>query len=363
MNKTKRIAFGIGIVLAVLAMLAAPAAADGVVYFQPNPSTVSLAPGENVTIQIMADIDATESGVISLQVGVDFDPSVVNITDVTNPWVFEPYVTWWLQTFGWDNPSDEDPGPLGAWVWITAAHNTCYDAPATEIQVANLTIEGVSGGTSPLNFTGEIRLEPTRGMSWLFDCEFHPVLPTMWNNGTIECTGPVGPAESFTKNLVEDWNLISLPLTNETSMTVANIIDTSLSGSYDELYKYDATTHSFVSLSTSDAMENGVGYFIHMASSDTWTYSGTASNSMNVELSNGLNMVSWLDCSKDIVSDGALSSIDGNYYYVARWNAATKEFETYNPVAPDGFNDFTMLDRGEGYFISMKTGDTLAEGC
>ena len=72
-------------------------------------------------------------------------------------------------------------------------------------------------------------------------------------------------------------------------------------------------------------------------------------------------MIGWLNCSKDI-SD-ALSSIEGDYWYVARWNATAQKFEVYNPVAPPAFNDFTTMERGEGYFISMKSAGTLTESC
>ncbi len=201
-----------------------------------------------------------------------------------------------------------------------------------------------------LNFAGDNYIVDPQSEAWV----------VLGQNGTFTCTAP---PETFNKQLLAGWNLISLPLTNDTDMTVSNIIDTSLSGKYDALYKYDATAHSYVAMGSSDTMENGVGYFINMTADDTWTYSGSAYMSMSEGLSEGLNMVGWLNCSKDIVSDGALSSIDGNYYYVASWNATSQSYETYNPVAPPVFNDFTTMDRGEGYFISMKAGDTLAENC
>ena len=176
---------------------------------------------------------------------------------------------------------------------------------------------------------------------------------------TFSWQPPIFP-EQFDKDLVSGWNLVSLPLT-AADMTVSNVIDTSLSGSYDGLYKYDAATYGFESLSATDTMENGVGYFIHLTSAHIWTYNGSACTSMNSGLQPGLNMVGWLNCSKDI-SD-ALNSIEGNYCYLARWNAVEQEFEVYEPAAPGMFNDFETMDRGEGYFISMKTSDALSESC
>ena len=175
-------------------------------------------------------------------------------------------------------------------------------------------------------------------------------------NGTFTCCPP---PETFSKYFVKGWNLISLPLTNMTNMTVANIMS-SVSGSYDALYKYDATNNSWVSMNPTDIMENGVGYCIHMTANDTWTYKGTPYTQMNIELEEGLNMIGWLNCSKSI-SD-ALSSIAGNYNYVARWNASLQEFEVYVPGAP--FNDFNTMEQGKGYFISAKDGcPPLTESC
>jgi hypothetical protein len=108
-------------------------------------------------------------------------------------------------------------------------------------------------------------------------------------------------------------------------------------------------------------MENGVGYFINMTAGATWTYSGSAYTSMNVELKEGLNMVGWLNSSKLI--SGNLT--EGKYWHVASWNATATlpSFETFNPVAPDGFNDFDTMERGEGYFISAKESCWLNVSC
>jgi len=164
---------------------------------------------------------------------------------------------------------------------------------------------------------------------------------------------------TFSKELVEGWNLISLPLTAD-DMTFSSVFS-SVAGKYDAIYSYNATTHSWVALGADDTLENGVGYFIHMTENGTWTYTGSAYTDMDISLQQGLNMIGWLNCSKGI-SD-ALSSIEGDYWYVARWNATTQKFEVYVPDAPPAFNDFNTMERGEGYFISMKSAGTLTESC
>lgn len=347
--------FGIGMTLAmlVLAVMTVPAiAGPNTVYFVPQ--NISADPGETVYVEVWVNVTdpygiSSDYALATVYPNVTFNPSIGDIIACNripgDPWdkSWSGYQftddSWWINAY------------MDPWADPTAP----YGLDPGVYPIASLTIEGVSPGAMDLQFSHD--LPRASGMVDAIGDEY----PNQtWIDGTFTCTGEV-PPETFSKPLVAGWNLISLPLTNETDMTVANIIDTSLSGSYDALDRYDASTHNFVALSSSDTMENGVGYFINMTADDTWTYSGSAYTSMNVGLSQGLNMAGWLNCSKDITD--ALSSIEGNYYYAARWNATSQSFETYNPVAPSVFNDFTMMDRGEGYFISMKTGDTLAESC
>ena len=349
MNKTK-IVFGIGIVLAVLAVITAPAAAqdpDIVFHLVPVDSSCD---GAGCTTTVLVRVNVTGyNNINSAQAAIIFDPSVVNVTDVvkgTPSWYM-----WDFQLY--------DYGTDMKYVFIGCADPMGTFGPG-EIDLGLMTLQCEAPGISALHFGNEpeIGLDRRTGIG----SDAGNICGPEGNECTMEdgtFTG-VGPEETFNKPLLVGWNLISLPLTN-TTMTVANIIDTSLSGNYDALHKYDASTNSFVSLSSGDTMANGAGYFIHITTADTWTYSGSAYNSMNVGLSTGLNMVGWLNCSKGI-SDG-LSSIDGNYYYVASWNATAQSYETYNPAAPSVFNDFTTMDRGEGYFISAKGVDTLSESC
>ena len=323
MNETKKMAFRIGIVLAVLAAFTASVAADNVIFFDPDPSCA--APGE--TIHVGLWINCTD-GVAAWNDDIHYDPEVLNITNAepgdvyTVMWSFFPY---WDQGFV----------RIGSWSYDYMDHTGL-------MLLANLTIVAINPGTSTL-YHDNYAIGNWEGHEW----------DATWINGTFTC---LAPQETFSKELVKGWNLISLPLYNATDMTVANIMS-SVSGLYDALYRYDASTHSWVPLSSSDTMENGVGYFVHMTSAGTWTYTGSAYTDMNIPLQQGLNMIGWLNCSKPI--DDALSSIEGDYWYVARWNATAQRFEVYNPVAPPEFNDFTTMERGEGYFIAAKTSCTL----
>ena len=161
--------------------------------------------------------------------------------------------------------------------------------------------------------------------------------------------------ETFSKTLYIGWNLVSLPLTPDD-----NSVSAVFSGvSQDAVYRYNATSKEFES---ADAVNPGTGYFVHATEDCMWNYSGTPPyTSMDISLKQGLNMAGWLNCRKDV--DDALSSVSGDYYYVAQWNVTAEKFDVYNPVAPSTFNDFTTMERGTGYFISAKQECTLSESC
>jgi hypothetical protein len=339
MNKTK-IAFGIVLAALAFTVVTTPAMAreDDCVFQWNAPDGTELheiiaAPGDEVTVYL--NLDAFVNKTSTFQAAVVYDPDVVEFVNVIEN---ESVTNWYL----WDYK------PL------------CGGPYPAVLRSGDITFKAVNPGVPTIHlgkWPEDITNKDNRTLVGDMAGD-----PKDWTTETLTFTCE-GPEETFNKPLVAGWNLISLPLT-ATDMTVANIIDASLSGNYDALHRYDTTTHSFVPLSSTDTMENGAGYFIHITSPDTWTYSGGAYTTMNEGLLEGLNMVGWLNCSKDIVSDNALSSLAGSYYYAARWNATSQSYETYNPVAPGEFNDFTMMERGEGYFISAEAGcPALTKNC
>ncbi len=325
MNR-RRVVFVVGIILAILAAFTANAAADNVIFFDPDPSCA--APGE--TIHVGLWINCTD-GVAAWNDDIHYDPEVLNITNAepgdvyTEMWSFFPY---WDQGFV----------RIGSWSYDYMDHTGL-------MLLANLTIVAINPGTSTLHHENHA-IGNWEGHEW----------DASWIDGNFTC---LAPQETFSKDLVEGWNLISLPLTAD-DMTVSSVFS-SVAGKYDAIYSYDASTHSWVALSSDDTLENGVGYFIHMTESGTWTYQGSAYTSMSISLEQGLNMIGWLNCSKPINE----TSLDdpSKVWYIARWNATSHEFEVYVPGAPSAFNDFTTLERGVGYFVAAKTPFTLTESC
>jgi parallel beta-helix repeat protein len=172
------------------------------------------------------------------------------------------------------------------------------------------------------------------------------------DEGETCCTYPCSVQVTFEKELVTGWNLVSLPLT-PSDKAVSSVLN-SIAGNYDAVVRYDVATHKFMELSADSEMNNGVGYFIHINETGTftWNYSGTAYDSINVGLSQGLNCIGWTNTSTSLPD--ALNSIAGNYNYVAMWNTTLQSYEVYEPNAPAPFNDFAEMERGVGYFIAAK---------
>jgi hypothetical protein len=356
-QKMNKAVYRTGMVLTVLAVLAVaattPAVAHVDVYFSPALSTLDLAVGENVSVQVIADVDANEAdGIKIAQVGVDFNPNVVNITDTECPCKLKygPYCVeyWWNENdfSGVNYPG----GPYGRFEWLFTADNDGHDAPIV-VPLMNLTIERVGTGEllldiSPREFSHEIRYLPSCGLSSLFDM----------NNDKIP-SGNITWKDTSERQLYAGWNQISLPFEpeNHNTNSVLASVWANVSG---PVYEYHASTNVWAPTST---MDPGIGYFVYLISDDIWIYDGTTKyNQMNISLEPGLNMIGALSCPKD-VSDVLTS---GDHWYATTFDAPLQKYnDTCNPVAPLVFNRLAKLEPGAGYFISAKQSGWLNVSC
>jgi len=155
MNKTGRIAFGIGIVLVVLVVLTASATADNVVYFDPDPSCA--APGETITVTMWLN---NTDGVQTFSDDVHFDPTVVNITDGT-PGDFPTM-------FGFVHHGD--------WVRVGGISPDWLNMPPGHWVLVNFTVQGIGTGTSTLHHD-----------AYELSDEYGHTLPSTWIDGTFNC--------------------------------------------------------------------------------------------------------------------------------------------------------------------------------
>jgi len=328
----KKLIFKTGMVLLVLlALLIVPAAAENYFYFVPQDSSAN--PDGEVTVELMLHTD--ENNIRQFQCHIDINPGVVNVTaceDGTNP--------------GWDmwNWILADDPEFGKYLFVYAMEfNSCGPG---EIQCGIITFKGVNPGASPLDIIKhcqpgepEYNPHPTYVVN-----NSNKMVPFYANNGTFTCTGD--DPDTFEKDLVTGWNLVSMPLSPSDNHISAVL--SSIDGKYEEVLSYDAGS-GFADTTT---MDPGNGYFIKMSEDATWTYGGVSYDLVDTWLFNGLNSIGWINGSTSIPD--AFASTQGNYKYIARWNANTQSYEVYEPHAPDVFNDFDTMERGVGYLVSGK---------
>jgi len=321
------------IVPLLLVLFIVHAAADDYNKFYFVPEDISCEVGENVTVWVM--INTSYNDINAGQASIIYDPNVVSIPHAEkgdNPdwymWGYCPY----------------DYGTDLKYVMIGASDVMGTFGPG-EIELANLTLHGEGSGEIVLHFANESEVGPSHltqvsGQGGIY--------PHTTQDGTFICTGP---AETFAKDLASGWNLVSLPLIPSDNSLATVLL--SIDGNYDEVKSYNTATNAFEDPTT---MDPGTGYFIHMTAVDTWSYEGQAFNSLSESLTTGLNCVGWENTNASLPD--ALSSID--YRYVSRWNADDQKYEVYDVNAPTDFNDFDMMERGEGYFIAATADCTLS---
>lgn len=327
--------FGIGALVALLmvAMLVAPAAAADVNLWTGGPLW-----GYTGCLDENGDLLTGDGGVGTSDIGMvirDNDQDGLDGFNVSNPPYYlegdDQFLRFaWPQMFVTIGVGDAGDGGF---------YETIFDAPAVGDHIYVRLFNDVSIEEATYYGDSELYVVPSD------DTHEYP----NWNT-TIEIPWL---GETFEKDLVPGWNLVSLPLTPEDNSTAAVL--NSIDGKYDAVMKYTPGT-GFEAVTTT-VMDPGVGYFIYMNTNGTWSYEGDSYDSMTAPLSQGLNMAGWVN--DDVALPGALDSIAGNYNYVARWNAITQDYEVYEPDAPASFNDFGTIAKGEGYFIAAKTGCTL----
>ena len=319
----KKIAFGIGMVMAILTVFTASAAADNVLYLVPEDS---IADPDNSTIVLLM-LNTTQSDIRGVQCHIKFDYNVVNVTNAEEG------------TFDWDSWNWAHKEYEGEKYLFIGGMKFSGCGPG-EIQVGKLTLTGVNLGITPIEFANQYNGTGTK--------PWEPTMITDTGNipqdftatdGTFTCGG----VQTFTKSLPKGWNLISLPLT-----PVDNTTDTVLSGvTKNAVKQYNATSKQF---EDTTIMDPGTGYFVHVTAASTWEYVGESVSLTSTQLKSGLNMIGVPNCGMSV--GNAMGSTD--YRYAARWNATSQNYEVHNPNAPTAFHGFDTMEPGEGYFVSAK---------
>ena len=163
-------------------------------------------------------------------------------------------------------------------------------------------------------------------------------------------------------SLSTDWNLLSIPL-SPSSTAITDVLS-SIAGSYDLVYTYDApdTTDPWKKYNTAAPpflndltnIDETVGFWIRASDAVTLTVLGTTPVSPTIPLVTGWNLVGYPSQVTRPITE-AFSSCAGEYDLVYAYDAldTTDPWKKYNVAAPPFLNDLTEMGSGLGYWVRM----------
>ena len=176
-------------------------------------------------------------------------------------------------------------------------------------------------------------------------------------------------------SLVPGWNLVSFNV-HPADTTVASVL-TSVSGSYDLVYAWDASgAHSSggnwmkyapsapAYANSLTKLNETMGFWIHMTAADTLDVSGIVPVTTSVSLSTnagGWNLVAY-PASVNRALPAALSDngagTDFSLVYAYHANDAADPWKLFSRTAPVWANDLTELAPGWGYWVKVNANHT-----
>jgi hypothetical protein len=161
-----------------------------------------------------------------------------------------------------------------------------------------------------------------------------------------EPTVTIGPKQvpSPPINLVASWNLVSFPVTSESSTP-----DNLFPGQTYYIWKWSAENKKYVSPSSSAPVELGVGYWIWVGGyGQTITTIGLPVDNYSENLKNGWNLVGFPVTNENTTPDNLFP---GQTYYIWRWDAVNKKYVSPQSTAP--------FELGVGYWIWVDHDQTV----
>jgi hypothetical protein len=169
------------------------------------------------------------------------------------------------------------------------------------------------------------------------------------------------------RELYSGFNLISLKKVPSNS-AITSVLS-SIEGNYTKVWRWNTTEENWDTYipalgegftQTLETMSVGEGYWIKTTSEGvSLDESGSYPTTTNIDLIADFNLIGFPSTTNQSIAT-ALTSIDGNYDKVWRWNTTLTNWDTYIPALGEGFTQTleTMIV-GEGYWIKMSAEDTL----
>jgi len=160
---------------------------------------------------------------------------------------------------------------------------------------------------------------------------------------------------NFTFSMQPGWNLIILPVYNNSLTTAEQLCDaipcnyvgrwySSFQGW--EMHERNKTENNFV-------LENGTGYFVYLGNSKDFTIEGKELPGVEINLKKGWNSVGWYE--NNATYPQKIMGVISNSSSVAYWNTALSRFVVCLKGA--GMTNFSIPE-GTGLFVYTETDST-----
>ncbi len=188
----------------------------------------------------------------------------------------------------------------------------------------------------------------------LLDVPEHPEVDALRRN-------PIFSLDVETIHLSPGWNLVSLPLRPQPAATPSVL--SSLEGSYDVVYGWDASAGSYRSFfgggGNLDRLDETMGFWIRMRHEATLSVVGEALGPVQIPLVEGWNLIGY-PSRTPLPLQGALASIDGSYDIIYGWNSSTGSWLSYDPGL--GHGTLREMGPGQGYWVYASRDSVLTIG-
>jgi hypothetical protein len=168
----------------------------------------------------------------------------------------------------------------------------------------------------------------------------------------------------FTFSLNEGWNLISLPLINN-SLDVDSLGKVIGGDNVKYILRRNATTNSYDSyifgfslLNENFDIKPDYGYFIYTNHQTNFSLSGFIPVNRSINLIKGWNLIGWTSLSTSSATKAFVEPLGDKVVYVTKRNNATGEYQTYVVGFSDIQDDFAV-EPGHGYFVYVTSNCTL----
>lgn len=225
-----------------------------------------------------------------------------------------------------------------------------------------------------------VELTATPAAGWHFDHwegdltgTTNPASITMDGNKTVTAVFALDVV-THSIALVQGWNLVSFNV-HPVDTSLASVLS-SIAGKYDLVYAWDATGASAgsgnwlkadnipYSPDSLTALDETMGFWIHMTAADSLDVQGTIPVSTEIQLSTntgGWNLVAFPAAANgslpDVLSGNGVG-IDFTLVYTYHANEPSDPWKLFDRLSPPFANDLSQLTPGWGYWVKVSADHT-----